>query len=192
MRLAGMPCAEPEVARDVVGAELLVALVDGRPDALGIEAERPGRELVGHLHRARLEVVAEREVAHHLEERHVALGRADHVDVDGAEAALHRRQARTGRRAPRRGRSGLNGCMPAVVSSTDWSSAEGTSEAEGTARWPRSTKNSVKRAADLVGSRDGAHESPILGVARVSGCAAPKTAQNRPHARVTLLPMAEL
>ena len=34
--------------------------------------------------------------------------------------------------------------MPAVVSSTDWSSAEGTSEAEGTARWPRSTKKSVK------------------------------------------------
>src|SRR4029079_10348416 len=39
---------------------------------------------------------------------------------------------------------GLNGCIPAVVSSTDWSSAEGTSEAEGTARCPRSTKNSVK------------------------------------------------
>src|SRR4029079_13216100 len=39
---------------------------------------------------------------------------------------------------------GLNGCMPAVVSSTDWSSAEGTSEAEGTARCPRSTKKSVK------------------------------------------------
>ena len=34
--------------------------------------------------------------------------------------------------------------MPAVVSSTDWSSAEGTSDAEGTARCPRSTKKSVK------------------------------------------------
>ena len=41
-------------------------------------------------------------------------------------------------------KNGLNGCMPAVVSSTDWSSAEGTSDAEGTARCPRSTKNSVK------------------------------------------------
>ena len=40
-------------------------------------------------------------------------------------------------------KNGLKGCMPAVVSSTDWSSAEGTSEADGVARWPRSTKKSV-------------------------------------------------
>src|SRR3954470_21264576 len=39
---------------------------------------------------------------------------------------------------------GLKGCMPAVVSSTDWSSADGTSEADGKARCPRSTKKSVK------------------------------------------------
>ncbi len=31
--------------------------------------------------------------------------------------------------------------MPAVVSSTDGSWTEGTSEAEGTIRWPRSSKN---------------------------------------------------
>ena len=61
------------------------------------------RELVGHLDRARLEVVAEREVAHHLEERQVAVGRADHVDVDRAEAALDRRQTRRRAASPGRG-----------------------------------------------------------------------------------------
>ncbi len=59
-------------------------------------------------------------------------------------------------------KNGLNGCMPAVVSSTDWSSAEGTSEAEGTARCPRSTKKSVKRAADLVGCLHGGHRGWIV------------------------------
>ena len=36
---------------------------------------------------------------------------------------------------------GLKGCIPAVVSSTEGSSTEGTSEAEGTILWPRSSKN---------------------------------------------------
>src|SRR4051794_34596426 len=36
---------------------------------------------------------------------------------------------------------GLKGCIPAVVSSTEGSCKEGTSEAEGTIRWPRSSKN---------------------------------------------------
>ncbi len=44
-----------------------------------------------------LEVVAEGEVAHHLEERQVALGGADDVDVRGAKALLDRDRARVGR-----------------------------------------------------------------------------------------------
>src|SRR5690349_25123010 len=42
---------------------------------------------------------------------------------------------------------GLNGCIPAVVSSTDGSRVAGTSEADGTAWCPRSTKWSVKLLA---------------------------------------------
>src|SRR5437868_1904377 len=36
---------------------------------------------------------------------------------------------------------GLNGCIPAVVSSTEGSYDDGTSDADGTRRWPRSSKN---------------------------------------------------
>ena len=55
---------------------------------------RPHAKLDGAL----LEVVAEGEVAHHLEEGQVALRRADDVDVEGPEALLHRDRARVGRR----------------------------------------------------------------------------------------------
>ena len=47
-----------------------------------------GRQLPGELGRALLEVVADREVAEHLEEGQVALGGADVLDVDRAEALL--------------------------------------------------------------------------------------------------------
>ena len=36
---------------------------------------------------------------------------------------------------------GIWGCIPAVVSSVEWSSARGTSDAEGTRRCPLSSKN---------------------------------------------------
>ena len=36
---------------------------------------------------------------------------------------------------------GLNGCIPATVSSVDVSSGGGTSDADGTRRCPRSSKN---------------------------------------------------
>ena len=62
-----------------------------------LEAEALDRQLPGELDRALLEVVADREVAEHLEERQVARGRADVLDVGGAEALLARRQARRGR-----------------------------------------------------------------------------------------------
>jgi len=35
---------------------------------------------------------------------------------------------------------GLNGCIPATVSSVEVSSAAGTSDADGMRRWPRSSK----------------------------------------------------
>ena len=73
-------------------AERVVALEHRDPDVLGLEAEAVERELPRHLDGALLEVVAHREVAEHLEEREVAVGRADLVDVDRPEALLARRE----------------------------------------------------------------------------------------------------
>ena len=87
----------PEAARLVVGVQ------HRDPDRLGVEAEaavsdRAGDEGPGVRDRAGLEVVAEREVAVHLEERAVAGGLADLLDVLRAYALL---DARGG--VPRRG-----------------------------------------------------------------------------------------
>ena len=73
--------------------ELLVALEHRDPDVLGRKAEPLQRQLPGRLDGLLLEVVADREVAEHLEERQVARGVADVVDVRRAKALLHRRQA---------------------------------------------------------------------------------------------------
>ena len=64
---------------------------------VGLEPEALERELPGELDGALLEVVADREVAEHLEERQVPVRAADVVDVDRAEALLAGRQA-VGRR----------------------------------------------------------------------------------------------
>ena len=89
-----------------------------RPQHLGEELPRP-RDRLG------LEVVAEAEVAEHLEEREVPVGAADVVEVvvlaAGAHALLHRRRpaAYGGVSSPTK--YGLNGTMPATVNSTVWS-----------------------------------------------------------------------
>ncbi len=90
---------EPERDRLLVGLHLVVAAVDGRPQPVGVEPEPVGRgdELPGLLDGEALEVVADREVAEHLEERQVVGGAADLVDVDGAEALLHGDEAVVGR-----------------------------------------------------------------------------------------------
>ena len=74
-------------------AELLVALEHGDPDVAGLEPETVQRELPRLLDGALLEVVAQGEVAEHLEERQVARGVADVLDVGRAEALLTGRQA---------------------------------------------------------------------------------------------------
>ncbi|GAA2917732.1 hypothetical protein GCM10020221_12420 [Streptomyces thioluteus] len=80
------------VAPDPLG--LVVVLVDGDPELLGVETEaavghRGGQQLPGELDRALLEVVTEGEVAAHLEERAVPGGLADLLDVRRADALLH-------------------------------------------------------------------------------------------------------
>ena len=140
--LGGHALREPDLAGVIVGGDVVAAAVDGRPDALAIESPRTEREVERELDGAFLEVVAEREVAHHLEEGEMPRGLADLVDVDRAEDLLHRGQPRGGRRlltAEER----LERLHPAVVSSTDGSSVGGTSEADGTSTWPRSTKCST-------------------------------------------------
>ena len=63
----------PEVDRHLVGAELheRVACVDRHPDPVPVELHVLQHELAGELDRALLEVLAEREVPEHLEERQV-------------------------------------------------------------------------------------------------------------------------
>jgi hypothetical protein len=79
--------------------ELLVTAEDRDPDPRGVEAEalRSGDQLPGELDRALLEVVADGEVAEHLEERQMARGRADDLDVGRAEGLLARAEPPRGR-----------------------------------------------------------------------------------------------
>ncbi len=87
---------DPEVDR------LLVVDVAGDPDPIRVQSQHLGGELPGPPDGIGLEVVAEAEVAQHLEEAEVAGRAADGVEVvvlaAGAHAALDRRGAR---RAPR-------------------------------------------------------------------------------------------
>ena len=86
---------EPVVARLRVQfeAQFRVALVDRHPDPVERDLELVDDEVPRHLDGALFEVVAEREVAEHLEERHVPRGEADFVDVGRAEALLTGREA---------------------------------------------------------------------------------------------------
>ena len=95
MRSRGHADRLPGADRLLVGAEaeLVVALEDRDPDVLGLEPEVLERELPRELDGALLEVVAEREVAEHLEEGQVAGGEADLLDVRRAKAALAGREA---------------------------------------------------------------------------------------------------
>ncbi len=60
---------------------LVVALVDRDPQAVAVEAPPLGHQLPAPRDRELLEVVAEAEVAHHLEEHEMALGASDVVEV---------------------------------------------------------------------------------------------------------------
>src|SRR5664279_2126046 len=82
---------------------LVIVVVDGGPDPVPVEAEAAvvealRRQVPGQPDSAVLEVVAEAEVAVHLEERAVPSGLAHLLDVRRADALLH-----AGRTRPRRG-----------------------------------------------------------------------------------------
>jgi len=67
----------------------VVALVDGDPQTIAVEAEHLGDELPRPRDRFLLEVVAETEVAEHLEEHEVALRATDVVEVVVLAARAH-------------------------------------------------------------------------------------------------------
>src|SRR5919106_2584048 len=88
---------------DHLGPELeglVVGLVHRGPEALGSETIDVREELPGEADRVLLEVVAEGEIAQHLEERMVARGIADVLEVvvlaAGAQASLRGGRAAVG------------------------------------------------------------------------------------------------
>ena len=89
--LARQADVEPALHGDVVlaEAELGIAGEHGRPEPFLREAHVLGHELPGERDRLGLEVVAEREVAEHLEERGVAGGRADVVEIGVLATGAH-------------------------------------------------------------------------------------------------------
>src|SRR5918993_291494 len=89
----------PLADRDLVRPESEggIARVDGHPDPIPVEAEPFHDEFLRELDRTGLEVLPERKVAEHLEEREVVAVVADLVDVRRPEALLRRRRQR-GRR----------------------------------------------------------------------------------------------
>jgi hypothetical protein len=90
----------PQADRLLVRAELQlrIARMDAHPDPVPIELQVIADELGRVLDRAFLEVLAEREVAEHLEEGQVVRVQPDLVDVDRPEDLLRRRRRRRRRR----------------------------------------------------------------------------------------------
>src|SRR5262249_56914583 len=87
--------------RVLAEAERRVTLVHRRPEPLRVELHFLRDELPGELDGVVLEVVAEREVAEHLEERAVAVGAPDVLEVSvlaaGAQHLLDADDALRGR-----------------------------------------------------------------------------------------------
>ncbi len=94
---------------------------------------------VAQLDRALLEVLPEREVPEHLEEGEVVPVKPDLVDVGRPEALLVVVVSGAGGSSRPR-KYGIWGCMPADVSSVEWSSGRGTSDQEGRRLWPFDSK----------------------------------------------------
>ena len=163
MRSAGIPTRSHPLTATLVLAEteLRIAGEDGRPELLGRKSHVLGHELPCEIDRSVLEVVANREVPEHLEERQVSGGEPDRVDIGRPEALLHASSVARPAAVSRPRKNGLSGCMPAVVSSTDGSWVAGTSEAEGRLRCPFDSKyarnpsrsSSVVRTDSIVGRR---------------------------------------
>jgi hypothetical protein len=126
----------------------VVGLVHRDPEPLGRESVHLRQQLPGVADRILLEVIAEAEVAQHLEEGVVARGVADVLQVvvlaAGAHAPLRGGSAGIGALSLPRNTS-LNCTMPELTNSSVGSLA-GTSELEATMAWPLDLKYSRKLA----------------------------------------------
>src|SRR2546423_1376890 len=95
MRCAFVASGESPYATPLSPAiQRMIARGDTHPDALGVELQVVEDELPRKLDRAVLEVLPEREVSQHLEEREVVAVETDVVDVGRPEALLHGREER--------------------------------------------------------------------------------------------------
>ena len=139
--------AAPDLERLVVARNAGLALEDGREEAIGRQLPDLGQQLPRERDRVLLEVVAEREVAEHLEERVMPQRGADVVEVvvlaADAHALLRGRRARVVRAFSLPRKTSLNWFIPALVNSSVGSSC-GTSGELGTTVWPFCRKYSRK------------------------------------------------
>jgi hypothetical protein len=143
---------------DLLGPDVVrfvVLVIDGDPQLLFRQLVHGGQQLPGVLDRVALEVVAEAEIAQHLEEGVVARGVADVLEVvvlaAGAHAALHRGGALVRTRSRPRNTS-LNCTMPELVNSMV-GSLPGTSGLDRTIVWPLDSKkdrNLERISADFM------------------------------------------
>ena len=92
-------------------AELRITRKHGGPEAVGGKSHVLRHEFPREIDRAVLEVVADREVAEHLEEGEMACREAHAIDVRGPEALLHGGQPWRGRRLQAQ-EVGLQGLHP--------------------------------------------------------------------------------
>ena len=133
----------PQADRLLVGAELQarVAGVHGHPDAVPVELQALLHELGRVRDRALLEVLAEREVAEHLEEREVERVEPDLVDVGRAEDLLARRRERRGWLSRGRGRTASAAACRRSCRASSGRRRAGSARPKGTAdaRSPRRT-----------------------------------------------------
>ena len=164
IRSGGMPDPLPELDRDLVLAEpeLRVAGEDGDPDAVRVELQVLGHELPGELDRAFLEVLAEREVAEHLEEGQVVRRRARPRRCPACGSTSGRSSA-AARAAPRaRGSTASAAASPRSSAASSGRQARGTSDADGLPQWPFDSKKERKPS----------RSSAVVRIRRISRCAA--------------------
>src|SRR5205814_4473914 len=88
----------PQPGRFLIGGDARVAFEYAEPEPLGIEFENVDDELPGKLDGVFLEIVAEGEVAEHLEEGEVAGGASDVLEVVVLPAGPHALLRRGGAR----------------------------------------------------------------------------------------------
>jgi hypothetical protein len=183
-----LPCADGLLVG--TEAELGVALEDADPDVVEVEAEALERQLERELDRALLEVVADREVAEHLEEGLVARGGADVLDVDRAEALLAGRQP-VARRLLEAEEVGLERLHPRGGEQHRRIEARGHQRPARAAQVTARLEEAQERLADLVGGHAAIVAHPSTASPRRKTAVWPGAAPSTGSSRATVSPCSE-